>query len=204
MKSLLFLFLLIPILSCKNDGKTTDQVTPADMYLKPDNSPATDPTKLKIPNACEMVTEAQLQAILNITGTVNIKEANDPGNVNAKSCFYKWDDLATPNAGILIQIMTNPVYSEFPDYVSKFVAAKLTEGETVLGSDTPSTYKKFEAGGIVGSYSFDQSRFYWSLGNDFLFMLALNVTTLDEPKMVKAAEKIIEEVNKTFATKVTK
>jgi hypothetical protein len=200
MRNVLFLFLIILIAGCKNDPKSGSQ---ADNLIKPDNSAAADPTTLTIPNACEMISESTLQTILNITGSsVNIKEANDPGNKSAKSCFFKWDSADTPNAGILVQILTNPVYSDYPQYISNYVSSKLTEGETVLGSDKATKFNKFTAGGVNGAYSFDQSRFYWNLGNNYLFMLAFNVSTLSEEKMVKVAEQIVVEVNKNFATKI--
>lgn len=200
MRNVLFLFLIILIAGCKNDSKSGSQ---ADNLIKPDNSEAVDPATLSIPNACEMISEATLQTILNISGSaVNIKESNDPGNTSAKSCFFKWDAADTPNAGILIQILTNPVYSEYPQYISNYVSSKLTEGETVLGAEKATRFNKFTAGGINGAYSFDQSRFYWNLGNNYLFMLAFNVSTLSEDKMVQVAEQIVVEVHKNFANKI--
>lgn len=200
MRNVLFFVITMLVLGCKNDPKSGSQ---ADNLIKPDNSEAVDPSTLSIPNACEMISEATLQSILNITGSaVNIKEANDPGNKSAKSCFFKWDAADTPNAGILIQILTNPVYSEYPQYISNYVSSKLTEGETVLGSEKPTRFNKFTAGEITGAYSFDQSRFYWNLGNNYLFMLAFNVSSLSEDKMVNVAEKIVVEVNKNFAGKL--
>ncbi len=204
MRNLLFLLLITSVFACKMDNKSKDGLTVEDITILPDNSTATNPEKLSIPNACELITEANIESIFKLTGTaVRLKEANDPGNLKTKSCFFQWDDAGTPNAGILIQVSTNPVYDEFQEYISNFVIAKITEGESVLGSDAPSRYKKFSVGGSTGAYSFDQSRFYWSKGNDYLFMLAFNVTTLSEAKMVDAATAIIEEVNKNFAAKVS-
>ena len=201
MRNVAFILLLVAVLGCKNDnGKNS--VSPADMTMKPVTVPAKDPKDLKIPSACEMIGEAEIQKILSIAGaSVNIKEADDPGNLTTRSCFFKWDDPATPNAGILIQILTNPVYSEYPEYISKFVSSKLTDGETVMGNDNPSIFKKFKSGNTVGAYSFEQGKAYWNLNNDYLFMLAFNVSTLKEDQLVKATEAIVAEVNKNFASK---
>jgi len=203
MRNLLILSLFILFISCKNDTKTGSENDASGQFLKTDNSEATDPAKLTIPSACEMMNEATLQSILKISGSaVNIKEANDPSSNSAKSCFFRWEDADTPNAGILIQIQTNPVFDEYPQYISGFVAAKLTNGETALGADKPSIFKKFTAGETVGAYSYEQSRFYWNLGNNYLFMLAFNISTLGEDKMVDIGKQIVSEVNKNFATKV--
>ncbi len=202
MRNVAFILLLVAAFGCKNDN-SNNSVSPADMTMKPVMVPATDPKDLKIPSACEMIGETEIQKILNLAGApVNIKEADDPGNMTTRSCFFKWDDANTPNAGILIQILTNPVYSEYPEYVSKFVTSKLTDGETMMGSDNPSVFKKFKSGNTVGAYSFEQGKFYWNLNNDYLFMLVYNVSTLSEEKMVKSAEAIVAEVNKNFASKV--
>ncbi|MBK9734569.1 MAG: hypothetical protein IPO92_06205 [Saprospiraceae bacterium] len=203
MKHLFLYFFLISMLACKTDTKTSEQTNPSDFTIKPDNSIPTDPKNLTIPSACEMINEAQLKSILAISGSpVDIKPADDPGNISAKSCFFKWEDVNTPNAGILIQIMTNPVYDDAADYISKFVSSKLTEGETVLGDEAPIKFKRFSAGDSNGAYSFDQSRFYWNFKNDYLFMLAFNVSTFDEAKMLDVAKKIIVEIDKNFASKV--
>lgn len=201
MRNVIILFFIVLLVACKNDNTNNNQISPADLVLKPDTSAATDPSQLNIPDACAMISDAQLKSILSITAPapLDIKPANDPSNTSAKSCFFKWEDLSTPNAGVLIQIMTNPVYDEYPEYISNYVSSKLTEGETVLGSDAATRYKKFSSGDVVGAYSFDQSRFYWSFGNDYLFMLAFNVSTLSEDKMLAAAKSIISEIQTNFA-----
>lgn len=191
-------------LSCKNENQSGDSQA-INKVLKTDMSKPADPEKLTIPNACEMITEEKLKAIMKTAGiSVRIKEANDPKNPKSKSCFFQWDDPNTPNAGILIQIQTNQVYADYPQYISNFVAAKLSEGETVLGQDKPVKYKKFAAGETVGAYCHEQSRFYWSLGNDYLFMLAMNLSTLGDSDMRSLGEKIVTEINNNFAAKVAK
>ncbi len=202
MKNIVYILLLFAAVSCKNENQTTEPKA-IDKVLKTDMSAATDPSKLTIPNACEMITQQSIQTLMKSAGlNIRIKEANDPENDKAKSCFFQWDDPNTPNAGILIQIQTNPIFEEYPQYISNFVAAKLSEGETVLGQDKPVKFKKFAAGSTVGAFSHEQSRFYWSLGNNYLFMLAMNLTTLNEDQMLSLGEKIVEEVNKNFATKI--
>ncbi|MGB4960102.1 MAG: hypothetical protein WBO36_11555 [Saprospiraceae bacterium] len=196
MKQLFSLLILLAFLSCKND-------VPVDTKLKEISEKSlknpTNPDQLKLPKACELLDVAKVQEILKAKSAVNLKDADDPTNTSASSCFFKWDDPDTPNAGILIQIQKNPVFNEYDQYISTFVSSKITEGETTLGDAAPKKYKTFNAGGFSGAYSFEHSRFYWNIGSDYLFMLAFNVSTLSEGDMVEIAEVIAAEVNKNFA-----
>ncbi|MBK9253956.1 MAG: hypothetical protein IPM42_00560 [Saprospiraceae bacterium] len=198
----IFLFLLIStFFACKNDS-TNKESESGDTSGENYSNKATNPADLKIPGACEMLTEEWIKTTLGLTlSDVTQKEADDPENKNARSCFFRWEDPSTPNAGIMIQIMTNPVYDEFDQWVSYFVNAKLSEGEVLLGSDEAHKYKKFDAGNLRGAYSYELKRFYWHLGNDYLYMLAFNLE-IPESKMVADAKKIAIEVNKNFAAKV--
>ncbi len=200
MKHLLFAVLLMGIFACKNDtsGNKLSSVDPSDAK----GGATVDPKNLTVPSACSMITAAEVQDIVNAKNAVVVKESNDPKNQQVKSCFFKWDDPSTPNAGILVQIMTNPVYDEFPQYVSMYVESKLKEGEMAMGQETPFKYKKFEAAGIDGAYSFEQGRFYWAGDANYMFMLAFNVSAFDEDDMVDAAEDIIESIHKNFKDKV--
>lgn len=202
MKQLLFSLFVIFLIACKNDS-SSNKLEAIDPTAVNGKAPV-DPKTLTVPNAVDMITVAEVQDILDTNSPVNAKESNDPTNDKSKSCFFKWDDPNTPNAGILIQVMANPVFEDYPQYISTFVSSKLKEGEMVIGQDAPITYKEFDANGKPGAYSFQQARFYWAGDNDYLFMLAFNVSTLSESKMVKAAEKIAKIVNKNFASKTSK
>lgn len=198
MRNFIWLFIIIISFGCKNENVSVNQA-----LKELQNEKTIDPKKLKLPDACQMISEVKLKEILNITkSTINLKDATDPQSPNAKSCFFKWDDDNTPNAGILIQLQTNPVFDEYNEYISKFVSSKLSEGETTLGDDKPSKYLKFNAGGVSGVYSFQQARFYWNYGNNYLVMLAMNISTLTESQMVNVAEKMAEEINKNFVAQV--
>lgn len=198
MRNFIWLFIITISFGCKNENVSVNQA-----LKELQNEKTIDPKKLKLPDACQMISEVKLKEILNITkSTINLKDATDPQSPNAKSCFFKWDDDNTPNAGILIQLQTNPVFDEYNEYISKFVSSKLSEGETTLGDDKPSKYLKFNAGGVSGVYSFQQARFYWNYGNNYLVMLAMNISTLNESQMVNVAEKMAEEINKNFVAQV--
>lgn len=177
--------------SCKNDAKTTE--TAADGTALPPN-----PAGLTVPSSCNLVTIEWLKANLGLQDkTINIKDATDPTKKDYTSCFFKWENSASePDAGILIQVMTNPVYDEFPEWVTKMISAKITDGENVNGDSVPIRYKKFDVG-LEGAYSYEMKRFYWRTDDRYLFMMAFNLLD-DESTLVAKAEKIAKEVNNNF------
>jgi hypothetical protein len=202
MRHTLFLIFLLLSFSCKNDAKnSTEDFTDLSAFTK--TGPPKDPEQLSLPSACEMISSEKLSAILQIdASSVFVKDASDPQDNKTKSCFFKWEDPGTTNAGILIQIQTNPVYGDYPEYITNYVRSKITEGETLMGENQPTKFTKLTIGEINGAFSFKQGRFYWNLGNDYLFMLAFNLSTISEDKMKDLATSIINEVNKNFASKV--
>ncbi len=202
MRNLIFLVFALSILACKTDKKQPETTTTVDGVT---TIIATDPSQLDIPETCDMITTEDIKSILGVpAASINVKNADDKSNKGSRSCFFQWDDPSTPNAGIMLMIQTNPAYNDAQDFFTLSMKAKLETGEAVLGQDKPERFKKFDAGDGIGAYSFNQSRCYWNLGNDYMFMLAFNITTLSEKKMVDAAEKIAAKVNANFASKVKK
>jgi hypothetical protein len=190
-QNIFLLLVLVAFTACKNDKKTSETAeVKSDLPTNPEN--------LTVPNSCSFLTVEWIKANLNLQDKdVTIKDATDPTKKDYTSCFFKWvnSDLE-PDAGILIQIMVNPVYDEFPMWVTKFISAKLTDGESTVDGQAPVKFKKFEAG-LEGAYSFESKRFYWRNDDKFLFMLAFNIND-DENTLVGKAEKIVAEINKNF------
>ena len=198
MKHLFIFILILGIFSCKNENSNS-----ADSSLDVvTDGPPVDPSTLKIPSSCSMITAAEVKEILNAKSNVTVKDATDPNNAFSKSCFFRWDDIDVPNAGIMIQIQTNSVYGDYQEYVANYIASKLENGEMAMGDDKPLMFTKFDANGRPGAYSFQQARFYWTIDNNYIFTIFFNVSTLKEKDMVKAAKKIIEKVNSNFAKSV--
>ena len=200
MRYLFFLIVLTSVFACKND-KSDNKLSAVD----PSNAQgaaAIDPKTLTVPSACQMISPNEVKEILGTSSNVTVKESNDPTNDKVKSCFFKWNDPSMPNAGILVQLMTNPVYDEYPQYISTYVSSKLEEGEMTMDQHQPFKYKKFDAADHDGAYSFEQGRFYWTGDANYAFMLAFNVSSLDEDDMVDAAEEIIEVIDHNFKSKV--
>jgi hypothetical protein len=201
MKNILLLVLFLGLISCKQDATKDKSATEPSGTSLVDPSVPTDPSKLTITDPCKLLTAEDVKNIFAIpAAAINIKNADQKDNKQVRSCFVQWDDKDTPNAGILVMIQTNSMFTDAPDYISRFVDSKLTTGEAVMGGDEkPMLFKQFKAGSMgKGAYNFNQARFYWNYKNDYLFMLAFNLNTLSEPKMVDAAEKLIDKINTNF------
>ena len=199
MKYVIFIALAFSLASCKHEKRTAAEALAA---LESNKKEPTDPKKLTIPMSCDLISEQVVKEIFNVkAGTINIGEAKDPGNPVASSCFFKWDEPHVDNGGMFIQVSTNPVYDEFPEYITTYIATKLKEGEMTMGSSTPTVFKPFDAAGLPGAYSYSESRFFWNIGNDYLIMVAFNLPTYEEDQMVEAAEKVAAQVNKHFEGK---
>jgi hypothetical protein len=157
-----------------------------------------NPANLTVPSSCSLITIDWLKGNLGLQGKdITIKDASDPTKKDYTSCFFKWENSATePDAGILIQVMINPVYDEFPEWVTKFISAKITEGENVMDGGEPLKYKKFNAG-LEGAYSYEMKRFYWRNDDKYLYMVAFNLMD-DESTLLSKAEKLVAEINKNF------
>jgi hypothetical protein len=196
MRTNILLFLIFTLLNtgCKNDSASSDLKDTATIVP----GAPTDPEKLLVPSACSLISEERLNQILKLNNiALNIIDP-DSTNVKSRSCFFKWDDASEPNAGIFLQIQTNPVYSDYPQYISGYVTAKLNEGEMMLGDEQPTKFERFNAGNANGAWSYKLGRFYWNAGNDYLFMLAFNLPSLSEENMKRIGSQIVEEVAKNF------
>lgn len=160
-----------------------------------------NPTELLLPNACDLITPDEVKSVLGVT-EVNIKSTGNPGDVKASNCFFKWEDPATPHAGMLLQVMTNPLYDDNPEYISYLVESKLTEGESVQGSRKNLLFKETMVGKVKVVYAIENGRVYWNVGDNYLFMLTFNITGLQTERMLDIARKLIPSVNKNLLGKL--
>jgi hypothetical protein len=160
-----------------------------------------NPTELLLPNACDLITPDEVKSVLGVT-EVNIKSTGNPGDVKASNCFFKWEDPATPHAGMLLQVMTNPLYDDNPEYISYLVESKLTEGESVQGSRKNLLFKETMVGKVKVVYAIENGRVYWNVGDNYLFMLTFNIAGLQTERMLDIARQLIPSVNKNLLGKL--
>lgn len=151
-----------------DDGKTT--ITKADP-----NAPDFVPSNLPLPDACDLVSAANVAKIMNVTaGDIEVKDGSGKSSNHSRACFFKWVG-DRPNAGILIQVQKNPVGDEFPTWATSFVESKRTMGESdFTGGGEKVIYKKYDGQGDDGAYSYEMGKYFWRTGNDYVYMVAFN------------------------------
>lgn len=195
------------LVSCKNEPKTSTTETPqaVSQTESPSNIDITEnislPNDLPVPNTCEFITKEWILDNFQVDDAFNLDiksgKATDD-NSNSSSCFYRWAWGDLPNAGFLMQILTNPVEDDYPDWVSEYVDIKRQAGSGTLTAGENYAFKDFPGFGDKGCYNSQLKQYYWSQGNDYLFQLALNMEVDDATQLSNAkklAAKFMEGFN---------
>ncbi len=191
MKYATLLLVCILLSGCKGEKKSGVTISEDDM-------PSFPVYDERLPDACTLLSESKIASLLNLDkNSLEVKDGSNPQNLFSKSCFYKWEDEGVKNAGIMIQVMTNPVEDEAPEYLSIYISSKKTRGEQSMDSDKPFIYKDFVGIGDDGAYSYEMHKYMWRKGNDYSFLLAFNAV-LTEKEELEIAKKLAVEVMKNF------
>jgi hypothetical protein len=163
---------------------------------------ASGPSNLPIPDPCNLISSALLKSQFNFEGNPEIKSGSRSGaNKAEKSCFFKYKDDNKPNAGILLQIMTNPYPSEIPNYPELVISGKLKDGEQTPYSSDVKKFKVWNEVGDGGCYSYSAGKYHWKIKDQYVFMLAFN-TNHSESDQKRIALTIAKEVMNQFKSKV--
>jgi hypothetical protein len=186
----LSLLVLVNFGSCKSDSKV-DKTATADTVIEkapPKDEPAFTPSDLELPDACSVITKAEIAAALKLkSDEILIKDGSNPKAPHARACFFKWNGGIRANAGILIQIQKNPVGDEFPAWATSYVESKRTSGESSFTGEAENyKYKKWTDVGDDGSYSYDLGKCLGRIGDDYVYMIAFN-EDMSEAAQMQAA-----------------
>lgn len=171
--SLLLFASSVLIISC-GDSKEPRQLVGEvnDEVKKRANAP-------RLPDACKFITTNELKQIIGVDAEVevSIKDATTPQNPFARSCFFRWEDDGIPNSGALLQIQSNPIPEEYPEWPLTFIKSKLESGEKGFNDvqEVEYKYNKFEDIGIEGAYNYDLRKYFWRIDDEFIYMLAFNL-----------------------------
>lgn len=210
---IVFMSFLVSFVACKPDGSSSDKMEDKDVNnmteaealayeqemdrkQQVEDEKRRAENKIKdngIPNPCVMISKQQISSLFDVEpDAINIKSGSSPTSKNTKSCFFRWSTPESPNTGMLIQLMTNPVADEVEDWPTKFVESKITDGDNSFdGSGTVYKYKRFDGVGDAGAYNYDSGKYVWRLGNDMIYTVAFNITE-KEDKQVEQVRKIAD------------
>ena len=140
-------------------------------------------------SSCYLVPVEEIASLLGINGNeITIKDSSprDP-KPSHNSCFFKFEDSRVVSAGILLQVMHNPLAEEYPTWAAQMITSKRDIGEMSL-EGAPDKFLKFEGFGDDGSYSLVASRYFWRLGDKVVFSIAFNTAHTPEQQYVLAQE----------------
>lgn len=183
----------------KEDTESLSKIDKPVVEEDPFDTEATKKLSEGITSPCELISVKEIAKIFGIEeNAVTIKDASTAKSPHSKSCFFRWDDGNYPIPGFLIQVQANPLSEEFPNWPSVFIQSKIDSGDqTFDGSGVVYKYKPFSGIGDIGAYCYEASRFHWTKGDDYVFMLAFNVEA-DEEKQLSYAKEIGTKVMANF------
>lgn len=152
----------------------------------------------KLPATCQFLSEAFLGRYFKTDASaIKVKDASSPKTKYVRSCFFKWDNGVIANSGIFLQIQENPFPDEIPNYATSFISSKKEKGEQMMAEEIIKyEYKDFDAGD-EGCYSDEQGKFYWRVGDEYVFMLALNLG-MDKKSERRYGTDLIREIMKNY------
>lgn len=155
--------------------------------------------KVLVP-ACLIIPISKISEILNLPiGDIEIRDSSpQDANPSHSSCFFKWEDPAVLSAGILLQLMKNPMGDEYPDYIQRFIDSKRLTGEQTIEGDKE-LFQTFEGFGDDGAYSYEAGKYYWQMDNTVLMGIAFN-TSHNEQQQYQIATEIATEMIQNYAS----
>lgn len=175
-----FFLLVVGFLACKTDVKNAEPKAPEKKFIEKD--------------PCSFLNEQTVATLIgNTAEEINIR-AGQSQNEFARSCFFKWSTPDFPNAGMLVQILKNPVEDEYSEWAFMFIETKKSMGETALSNpDQPIKYSTLKGVGEQACYNIDQSKCYFRIGQT-VYLVALN--GVDEDKRLDLLKNVAQEVIK--------
>jgi len=162
------------------------------------------PDSIVLPSPCNLLSlNIAADALGIIEDNISQKFTRGLGDSYSLSCFYKWEEPTTPNAGMLLQVIKNG-YPENSDFISKSFQSKFTQGEFVQHLDRKILYKKHKIGKLEIAYNPETYAAFWHIGDNYMFHLIFNLNTLNEDKFLKIINQVVPEVNKNMLAHLLK
>ena len=142
---------------------------------------------IRLPEPCGLLSDAFIANVIGVDkDAITLKDGSNPATPYARSCFFRWEHKGTPNSGVLIQVQSNPVPNEFPEWAPYYLQAKRNQGEKTADGAYTFKYKNLEGMGVDGAYSFDLHRYIWRDAKDYVYMVAFNLPATESEEMTWA------------------
>lgn len=192
-KLVLIAAIVLTILSCKEDKPVT-------LNGKDLSKDILEVKDLPIPESCEFLSTKWIANEMDLDPElVGVK--NGGATEGSSGCFFRWSTNERPNAGIFIQIFTNPIEEETNKWASGKIAGMLAGG---AGTSTNNEvgFKELQGLGDGGAYSDQLSQYHWRIGENYTFLLAFNLDNMSESDKLSLAKKVGEEVMTNFKASI--
>jgi len=164
------------------------------------NKSKTDYTK--VPNACQLVSDEFIAKTVGVNvQAINVKDGSSPASSHARACFFRWDHDGIPNSGVMIQIQTNPLPEEIPDWASYYIQAKLNSGDVKPDGSGTFKYKRLEGVGVTGAYNYDMHQYLFRTKDGKVVGVAFNLHDANEKKEIAWSKVLANEVIKNLRKK---
>ena len=161
-------------------------------------TPANNEPQFKFNSTCDLISEEFVAKTVGVERSlVKLKDGSSKTNLHARSCFYRWNHHGAANSGVLIQVSSNPMPEEFPDWASYYISAKKTQGDQNPDGSGSYRYKDFPDIGVDGGYNFNLSRYCWRSEQDHVFLVAFNQIGTERQQLAWA-RKIGNEMMSNF------
>lgn len=147
--------------------------------------------------ACLIVPLDRVAKLVGVSSeAIDIRDSS-PKDANAShsSCFFKWDDDRVVSAGILLQILKNPLGDEeYPDYVQMFIDSKRNSGEANIDGDKD-IFKYFPGFGDDAVYSYVAGKYFWQMDNKVIMSIAFNTAHTEQEQFSIATALATDMIN---------
>ncbi len=183
-----FVILAVLLVSCKDER-------PVSVNGK-DLSQEIIPVKeLPIPPSCEYIPVEWIADRFDLDPEL-INVTDGKAGEGMSGCFFRWSAKEKPNAGVFIQVYTNPIEEETKTWASLRMQG-LRAGNAGTTEEESTVFKPFPGVGDEGAYNEALGQYYWRVGENYVFMLAFNLDITAEERY-EHAEAISQEVMKNF------
>lgn len=155
------------------------------------------PSRQGIPKISSIVSAERVSQLVEVeVDKIKIKEVlnkKNPGKL--RSCFYKWVEAGNEDAGLFIQIQSNPIGEELPNWAEKYMESKYQSGEMSYPSDGKKyKYTKINNLGIEGAFCHELGKVIWRPDNDHIVSVVDNYKVSDK-KRINTAKAISQIIN---------
>ena len=132
--------------------------------------------RIKLPEPCGLLSDSFIANVIGVSkDAISLKDGSNDATPYARSCFFRWEHNGVPNSGILIQVQSNPVPNEFPDWAPYYLQSKRNQGEKSPDGSLVFKYKNFDNMGVDGAYNYDLHRYLWRDAKNYVYLVAFNL-----------------------------